>query len=165
MREGALIFLLTAAACSSSTRETQAADGVVLRAAFAPAVLIAGDSAGATMSVYVVVENHGTADTLDAIATPIAARAEVHAEMQHDGMSMMMPAHAIEVPSHGVLRLLPGVQHIMLDTLSLFPRAGDTIVLTLRWRHAGAVTVSVPVIPYAAVDSATHAAAAQRPGQ
>jgi copper(I)-binding protein len=146
------------AACSTPAADTAiSANGLIVRGAFAPEPLAAGDSASATMSAYFVVENTRDADTLDAIATPVAAHATVHAEVQHGGMVMMMPAVGLEIPAHGTIRLRPGARHVMLEGLSSVPRAGDRVPLVLHFRHAGVVRLAVPVIRYVSIDSAVEA--------
>jgi copper(I)-binding protein len=102
--------------------------------------------------VYLTIRN-GTrvADTLVGAATSIAAAAGVHREMPMGAMTRMESAGPIAVPAGGQLRLAPGGLHLMLERLSRRPRAGDTIDVTLTFRHAGAVRVRVPVIPYADV--------------
>lgn len=144
-------------ACRSHDGRGVEQNGISARAAFAAQPIVAGDSAGATMSAYITLDNARGADTIDAMSTPIAARAAVHAEMQHGGMAMMMPAEVVEVPGHGTLRLSPGGRHLMLEGLTSRPRAGETITVTLRLRHAGNVVVQIPVISYASLDSAAAA--------
>ncbi len=144
------IALLQVGCASSDERSLR-----VVRS-FAPEVLAVGDTATATMAVYLVIANSGDADTLDAVSSPIASRAAIHGEMNHGGMRMMMPTEHVEVPAFGALRLMPVVRHIMLEALTTRPRAGDSITVTLTLRTAGQVRTVVPVIPYASVDSASR---------
>jgi copper(I)-binding protein len=83
--------------------------------------------------------------------SPIAAAAEIHRQMTMGAMVRMEPAGPLAVPAHGVLRLEPGGTHLMLLRLARRPLAGDTIDVTLTFRRAGAITLRVPVIPYAEV--------------
>jgi copper(I)-binding protein len=53
------------------------------------------------------------------------------------------------VPAGDSLVLAPGGLHVMLElTGSNPPQKGDSLPLTLRFRHAGDVTVSLPVRAY-----------------
>jgi copper(I)-binding protein len=60
----------------------------------------------------------------------------------------MRTQDVVAVPARGRVRLRPGDLHLMLMTITAMPHAGDTIDLTLEFRHAGAVTVRVPVVSY-----------------
>jgi copper(I)-binding protein len=103
-------------------------------------------------AVYFRVVNPGAApDTLLAAECGIAARAAVHAQRAAGGMVHMHPAGPVTVPAEGALQLQPGGLHLMLEGLTVMPRAGDTIHVTLRFARAGAIPVRVPVIPYAEV--------------
>jgi copper(I)-binding protein len=102
--------------------------------------------------VYFTVRNGtGTADTLVAATTPIAATATLHRQTSAGMMMHMEPAGPLAVPAGGELRLEPGGLHLMLEQLARRPLAGDTIDVTLEFRHAGSIPVRVPVIAYAAV--------------
>jgi copper(I)-binding protein len=52
------------------------------------------------------------------------------------------------IPPGDSLHLAPGALHLMLTSLDRLPRAGERIPLTLRFAHAGAVTLEIPVQPY-----------------
>lgn len=134
------------------------ANGITIHHAFAPQAVLVGDTVNATMAVYFSIDNAGDADTLDAIATPVASSAMMHSTMQHDGMVSMMSDSIVEIGARRSLRLAPGARHVMLDGLHLFPLAGDSLPLTMHFRHAGTITISVPVIDYASLDSAARAA-------
>lgn len=159
---GVRTIMFTSLACFAAACASRAPDdgspAVVVRQAFAPEALVAGDSATATMAAYFVIDNRGAADTLDGLSSPIASRAGVHAEMDHGGTRMMMAADTVEVPARAAVRFAPGGRHVMLEGLTSLPRAGDSLALLLRLRRGGDVHVTVPVIRYVSIDSATHAA-------
>jgi copper(I)-binding protein len=103
-------------------------------------------------AVYCTVRNGtGAADTLVGAAAPIAARATIHRQSQMGALMHMEPAGPLALPAGGALTLEPGGLHVMLEGLARRPLAGDTIDVTLTFRRAGAITIRVPVIPYADV--------------
>jgi len=101
-----------------------------------------------TGAVYLTIENRAeVADTLTGAWTPIASMAHLH-RMGGSGGMQMRTQDVAEIPAGGRLRLRPGDLHLMLMTITAMPHVGDTIDLTLEFRHAGAVTVRVPVVSY-----------------
>jgi hypothetical protein len=96
-------------------------------------------------AVYLTIVNHGsTADTLLQAHCPCATDANVHAE---SAAGMMMLERAAIAPGDS-LHLVPGGLHLMLTSLDRLPRAGERIPLTLRFAHAGVVTLEIPVRAY-----------------
>lgn len=96
---------------------------------------------------YAVISNKGpAADTLIAIITPVAARAEIHESMIMGGQAMM---HArpggFKIPAGSTVALKPGGWHIMLTGLKQPLRAGDHYPATLTFKKAGKVTVQFSV--------------------
>ncbi len=109
-------------------------------------------------AVYLDVWNPTDApDTLVGATTPVAAMAHLHRQVGRGPTMQMETVAAAEVPARGWLRLEPGSMHLMLMTLSPRPVAGDTLDLTLEFRHAGPITIRVPVVTY--VEVAERAAA------
>jgi len=105
---------------------------------------VSGDVAAA----YVTIRNRGTVpDTLVGARTPIAGMVHLH-RMAGMGRTEMRVLDAAEVPAGGQLQLRPGSLHLMLMNLSLLPRAGDTVQVTLLLRRAGEIALRVPVVSY-----------------
>lgn len=105
-------------------------------------------------AAFLTVTNIGTeADRLVGASTPVAARAELHSHMMEDGVMKMRPVDGIDVPAHGVAELKPGAFHVMLIGLKEPLPEGKTIPLTLRFAHAGEVTVNVMVMALKAMPS------------
>jgi hypothetical protein len=101
-----------------------------------------------TGAVYLTIENRGDVpDTLVGAWSPIASMAHLHS-MGGAGGARMRTQDVAEIPAGGLLRLRPGGLHLMLMTITAMPHAGDTIDVTLEFRHAGALTVRVPVVSY-----------------
>ncbi len=97
--------------------------------------------------VYLRVDNHQ--DHPDAL---IAARTDIgQAMLMTSGedangvMRMAMAPDGFDIEAASTLFLAPAGRHIMLSDLSRQPRPGETFFLTLTFRDAGEVTLSVPV--------------------
>lgn len=101
---------------------------------------------GGNGAAYAVISSAGPADTLIAVATPVAARAEIHESMIMNGQAMM---HArpggLAIPAGATVALKPGGWHIMLMGLKQPLRAGDHFPATLTFKKAGKVTVQFSV--------------------
>jgi copper(I)-binding protein len=127
----------------------QVGDLVVTRAV-APAPV--GDGPAA---VYFTVVNRGAAaDTLVAVASPLATEAMVHDQVQRGGSMIMAHVGELAVPAGDSVRLAPGGLHVMLTGRQPIA-AGDTLPVTLTFRRAGAVTLRVPVVTYGELEGRT----------
>ncbi len=105
---------------------------------------------GAPAPVYFRIINHGTsADTLDGVASPMAGMAMLHGT---SATGPMTPVMELAIPPGDSVVLRPGVMHVMLDSLHGNLVRGDSLMLTLHFRHAGSVTLAVPVIGYDDLD-------------
>jgi hypothetical protein len=101
------------------------------------------------MAAYFTARNHGgTADTLDAVLSPLAASASVHAQRMEGGMMKMVPAGRLAIAPGDSIVLAPGGLHVMLELSAGGPAKGDSLPLTLRFRHNGDVSVTLPVQAY-----------------
>lgn len=101
-----------------------------------------------TGAAYLTVSNAGAEDDrLVAASSPVAARAELH-EMTMDGDVMRMGEldTGVAVPGGGGAELAPGRLHIMLLGLTGPLVEGETLPLTLRFEHAGELTLTVPIL-------------------
>jgi copper(I)-binding protein len=104
---------------------------------------IGADRPGAA---YLTIRNTGAEpDRLVGIATPAAARADVHEMAEAGGAMKMRPAGPLEIPPGGEVRLEPGGLHIMLMQLRAPLAQGGEVPLTLLFEQAGEVTVMAPV--------------------
>ena len=101
------------------------------------------------MAAYFTARNHGrTADTLDDVRSPLAAGATVHGQRLEGGMVKMVPAGPLVIAPGDSIVLAPGGLHVMLELSAGGPSKGDSLPLTLRFRHSGDVTVTLPVRAY-----------------
>ncbi|HUK21647.1 MAG TPA: copper chaperone PCu(A)C [Gemmatimonadales bacterium] len=107
--------------------------------AFAPITL---ESTGA----YLTIVNHGAiADTLEGARCGCARSVTIH----QTGPGGMVMRRSLPVPAGESVRFAPGEMHLMLMSLDHLAKSGERIALTLRFAHAGEVTLQVPVRPYA----------------
>lgn len=138
-----------AIACLAASTLTSAADPAPGRAS----PLVVSDAwarptaPGMSMgAAYFVVRNDGAvADSLVAASTPAAARVEFHQTTVVDGMMRMRPLREIGIPAKGRVAVSPGGIHLMLVDLAGPLVAGRSVPLTLEFRRAGKVQVSLAV--------------------
>jgi len=103
-------------------------------------------SAGKTGAVYMTIKNTGDADDrLVKVETPAAERAQMHIEINDNGVMKMRPMPAIDVKAKAQATLQPGGMHVMLFGLKQPMKAGQTIQLTLTFEKSGTLDVTVPV--------------------
>ena len=92
---------------------------------------------------------------LIAIASPVAARGEVHAMKEEGGMMTMRAVGELALPPGTVVKLAPGGLHIMLFDLQRSLAAGSEVPLTLTFRNtAGRRFKQTVVAPVKAQDEA-----------
>jgi len=68
---------------------------------------------------------------LVAVASPAAARAELHSMALDDGVMRMRPLERIELPAGKAVVLAPGGLHVMLIDLKQPLKRGDSVPVTL----------------------------------
>ena len=99
-----------------------------------------------TGAVYLTIVNSGGADDkLIAVASPIAAKVQMHTEIDDNGIMRMRPLPSLDVKAHGKAILAPGGKHLMLTGLKHHLTAGQTFPLTLTFAKAGKIDVTVAV--------------------
>jgi copper(I)-binding protein len=96
-----------------------------------------------TTVAYVVIRNNGAADRLVAARTSAGGRVTFRMA-RGPGASAMGTVASVRIPAHATLAMRPdGVQ--MLITGAGPMRGGNDITLTLRFAHAGQVSVVAQV--------------------
>ncbi len=110
--------------------------GAELRAVAAGAPSTAG---------YMTVVNPGAEDQLLSATCACAAKVEAHLSHVMNGMAMMMPAGPVEVPAGGQIAFRPGSYHLMFTGLKGALKDGGSQPVTLKFAHAGAMTVDFQV--------------------
>ena len=90
-------------------------------------------------------------DRLIGLDTPAAQAVMIHAVETKAGVSHMTDMMALDLPAGQVVTLAPSATHLMLMGLTAKLAEGDSFALTLHFEHAGALTVTVPVLGIAAM--------------
>lgn len=97
-------------------------------------------------AVYLSIKNAGAlADQLLAASSPIAAAVEFHQSVETGGVVSMRAVSFIECPAGAVVKIAPGGLHIMLTGLKGPLLLGSSYPITLQFRDAGRVSVTVSV--------------------
>jgi len=99
-------------------------------------------------AAYFTVANSGAADRLTSVTASGFSSAMLNRYVKaSDGAESMVPADAgAIIPAHGRLVLQPGGYHVMLMHPKGALHQGGTAKLTLRFTHAGTVSLTVPVV-------------------
>jgi copper(I)-binding protein len=100
---------------------------------------------GHTGVVYLTIIDDGAADRLTAVASPVAAKAELHESFNENGVAKMREIAILPVAQGKPLTLAPGGYHIMLVDLKEPLKQGDAFPITLSFEKAGQVTAQVTV--------------------
>jgi len=99
-----------------------------------------------TGAVYFKLANGGTeGDYLISASTPIAAKAELHAHRIVGNTMQMRPIMGIALGAKQKYTLKPGGTHVMLMGLKRPLNDGDSFPMTLMFKSAGSVQISVRV--------------------
>ena len=99
--------------------------------------------------IYLTVRNTGDQpDALLGARSAVAKRTELHTHIHTDGIMRMRRADRFGIPADGMLDLRSGRDHIMLVKLHEPLSAGRRFDLTLVFERAGAVDVTVKVVPF-----------------
>jgi copper(I)-binding protein len=99
-------------------------------------------------AVYVTIRNTGsTADALIEVSSPAASTSMLMTEDEQGSVGAMAMLKELRVPPHTSVSLAPGKDHAMLEDPREVFKVGETVPVTMRFVHAGSVTVHVPVVP------------------
>jgi periplasmic copper chaperone A len=99
-----------------------------------------------TGAIYLTLTNTGTTpDTLTAISTPAADKADLHEMKIQNNIMEMRPVAALPIAPGQTVTLEPSGYHIMLTGLKAPLKEGDTIPLTLTFEHAAKQDVTASV--------------------
>jgi copper(I)-binding protein len=89
--------------------------------------------AGTTGIGYMILSNHGAADALEKVESPLAARVEMHSSTMSGGIMTMQREDRVPVPAGGRTIFGPGAYHLMLIGLTRTLKAGDQAPVTLSF--------------------------------
>ena len=99
-------------------------------------------------AIYLTVTNSGSkADDLIAATSPAAPDVMLMTENAHGSFGSMGRLRELRIPAHGQASLVPGHDHVMLEQPTVTFKVGQTVLVTLRFKWAGSVTIEVPVVP------------------
>lgn len=94
---------------------------------------------GAPAAAYFTIQGGSAPDTLTAVQTDMALKAEMHETMAMGhgagAMSTMAPVAAIAVPAGGEATFRPGGRHVMLFDVNPGVKPGGTLIATFRFAH------------------------------
>lgn len=124
------LIALIAAGCAVTADEAQA-QPVTVKDAWVRAPAPGQKVAGAYMEIM-----SSTDLALTGVASPAAARAELHSTSVEEGVMRMRPVASIELPSKKAVKLAPGGLHIMLIDVKQPLKTGDKVPLTLTVQRA-----------------------------
>jgi hypothetical protein len=129
--------LLIAALLAAAPLSARAAGNIeVLSPWSRPAV------AGTTAIGYMVLANHArTADALEKVESPIAARVEMHSSSMAGGVMSMRKEDKAPIPAGGRTVFGPGAYHLMFIGLTRTLKAGDAAPATLTFASGAKVKV------------------------
>ena len=137
---GLAAVLVLAAGCRAARGGSAAQGGVAVSHAVVPV-----PSSRAEASVFMVIENRtGGRLALVGGTSPDAESVRLHREIG----GLMEPASAIDIPSGGRLRLVPGSYHLMLVNVGRSLAVGDTVTLHLSFEPDVSLTVRAPLLTY-----------------
>jgi periplasmic copper chaperone A len=99
----------------------------------------------AVAAIYLTVRNSGSrSDALIGVSTAVAGSSMLMTEYPNGTMGML---GQLRIPAHGEASLVPGHDHLMLEQPTHTLTLGQHIAVTLHFRRAGFLTISVPVVP------------------
>ncbi len=97
-------------------------------------------------AAYMTFTNDGkTADYLVGAASDVAKRVELHQHLMNDGVMQMRQVKEVQVAPGDPTVMEPGGLHVMLIGLKAPLKEGAHFPLTLTFKEAGEITVTVAV--------------------
>lgn len=128
--------LLLTGGCGS-TREPTIRDGWVRLPA----------NPAAPAAAYFTVEGGGQSETLVAVSSDMALKAEMHESMAMGGnMTGMAPVARVAVPAGGSVAFKPGGRHVMLFDINPGVKPGGVLVMTFRFAGSYPSTERLKVV-------------------
>jgi len=102
--------------------------------------------AGRPGAAYFTIQGGAQADTLLAVSTPAALRAELHETLDQGGVKSMRPTRDVAVPAKAVVEFAPGGRHVMLFDLGPGVKAGTRVPLSLAFASGTKLDVQAEVV-------------------
>lgn len=91
-------------------------------------------------AAYFTVTNHGDADRLLAVTSPVSDKVELHNHIHEDGVMKMRRVDGVDLPAGQDVVFKPGGLHVMLFEVTL-PEGTEDMALTFDFETAPDVTV------------------------
>lgn len=142
MKKITRILCLTAFFLSTVQAAFAGGDGLTITEAWARPTILA-DRPGA--AYFTIRNDTEQADRLIRVASPLAARIELHLHKNDGGVMRMTRVADIPVAAHSTLQVKPGGYHLMIFGLTKKLRLEDDLPLTVTFEHAGDVEVTARV--------------------
>jgi copper(I)-binding protein len=133
---------LLAASCGAPRVESPPAAAIVVTDAWAAPT---PESVSVSAGYATLTNTQSEDDTLIAVESVRAARAEIHEMTMDDGVMRMRAAETLIIPAGGAVSLAPGGMHLMFYDVSAPFVAGESVDVRLRFARAGEVDVTLPV--------------------
>ena len=128
----AIVFLFSG--CSAPAKES-----MEVRAAW-----IRPTAQGANGAVYFTIRSAQT-DELMSVSSAVAEAVEMHESMMSGDVMEMHPLHSLPLGAGEDVKFEPGGLHVMLVNLKQDLTVGDEIEVTLHFKNAPDLHLSVPV--------------------
>ena len=95
---------------------------------------------------YMMIRNAGAAgDKLVSASSPAAARVELHAHVNDNGVMKMREVPGYDVPAKGIFELKPGGAHLMFMDIKQPFKEGENVPVKLKFEKAGEVNAEFRV--------------------
>ncbi|MCH4295741.1 MULTISPECIES: copper chaperone PCu(A)C [Shewanella] len=107
-------------------------------------------------AAYFTLINHGEANELVAVSTPVAREAQLHTLVTENDVVKMRQVTGFPVDAHGTLALGEQGDHVMLLGLKAPLAEGETVALELTFKSGETVEISLPVSKAAAAADEHH---------
>ncbi len=143
------IVLMMFVVLSSATTPAESADKSPLVISQAQARATVGKMSNS--AAFLQIENQGKSeDTLLSASSPVASRVDIHSMSKEGDVMKMRAVDRVAIKPGEKITMLPGQgYHLMLMELKTPLKIGEKIPLTLVFRHAGKLNVTMEVIDMA----------------
>jgi periplasmic copper chaperone A len=102
--------------------------------------------AGRPGAAYFTLRGGPQGDTLLAVSTPAALRAELHETRDQGGTKSMRPVRDVAVPARGTVEFAPGGRHVMLFDLGPGVKAGTRVPLAFAFAGGKRIEAQAVVV-------------------
>ena len=132
-------------------RQTATAAGTRLGALTVVKAFLPQPASPDVAAIYLTVKNSGArADELVSVSSAAASSSMLMTENANGTMGML---RLLRIPAHGSASLVPGRDHLMLEQPRGTLDVGQHVAVSLHFRFAGTLTVSVPVVPLSWIET------------